>query len=144
MGMQESLRRNEMARVKNISLKLLIVCFMVGFGLFFGMDIANKRLSNSTATSTHSVSPGPTASPAKGKVGQEASTGPMTAATARRQSQAAQLKEQAQAAAQAEQPLIVLQDSFVNRLSNAIGNFFRHLASFLLHAVVAFFKLILG
>jgi hypothetical protein len=134
-----------MARVKNISLKLLIVCFMVGFGLFFGMDIAHKRFSNSTATSIHSVSsPEPTASPAKEKVGQDDSLSPMTAATARRQAQAAQLKEQAQTAAQAEQLSIVLQDSFVNRLSNAIGNFFRHLASFLLHAVVAFFKLILG
>jgi hypothetical protein len=131
-----------MAQVKNISLKLLIVCFMVGFGLFFGMDIAHKRLSNSTTTSTHSVSPEPTASPTKGKVGQEATMGPMTAATARRQAQAASLKEQD--TAQLDQPLIVLQDSFVNRLSNAIGNFFRHLASFLLHAVVAFFKLILG
>jgi hypothetical protein len=138
------LRRNEMAQVKNISLKLLIVCFMVGFGLFFGMDIAHKRLSNpTTTTSTQNVSPEPTASPTKGKLGQETTMGPMTAASARRLVQAARLKEQD--TAQVEQPpLIVLQDSFVNRLSNAIGDFFRHLASFLLHAVVAFFKLILG
>jgi hypothetical protein len=127
--------------VKKITLKLLIVCFMVGFGLFFGMDIAHKRLSNSTTTTTHSVTPEPTASTTKGEVGQDVSLGPMTASTARRQAQAAQIKEQA---AQAEQPLIVLQDSFVNRLSNAIGDFFRHLASFLLNAVVAIFKLILG
>jgi hypothetical protein len=142
MGLKQSLRRNEMVYVKNISLKLLIVCFMVGFGLFFGMDIAHKRLSNTTTISTHSVSPAPTASPTKGKLGQDATIGPMTAATARSLSQAARLKEQE--TAQDEQPLIVLQDSFVNRLSNAIGNFFRHLASFLLHTVVAFFKLILG
>jgi hypothetical protein len=137
------LRRNEMTLVKNLSLKLLVICFMVGFGLFFGMDIAHKRLSNSTTTSTHNITPKPktTPSPTKGKVEDNASSGPMTAATARRQALADQLKEQA---IEDEQPSIVLQDSFVNRLTNAIGDFFRHLASFLLHAVVAFFKLILG
>jgi hypothetical protein len=137
------LRRNEMTCVKNISLKLLVICFMLGFGLFFGMDITHKRFSTSPTTSTQNRThaPAATATPANGKVEENTSLGPMTAATARRQAQAIQLKEQT---VQDEQPSIVLQESFVNRLSNAIGNFFRHLASFLLHAVVAFFKLILG
>ncbi|MEX2461770.1 MAG: hypothetical protein WD469_10840 [Paenibacillaceae bacterium] len=132
--------------MRNISVKLLVVCFMIGFGLFFGMDIVHKRLSNSTTTFIQRETPTPTVSPAKGKVGQEiAVVSPMTAATARRQAQAAQIKEKTeQATDRAGQPVIVLRDSFVNRLSNAIGDFFRHLASFLLHAIVAFFKLILG
>jgi hypothetical protein len=137
------LHRNEMKHLKNMSLKLLVICFMVGFGLFFGMDIAHKRLSSSTTTITHNITPKPKATviPPKEKVEETAALGPMTAATARRQAQAQQLKEQA---VQDDQPSIVLKDSFVNRLSNAIGDFFRHLASFLLHAVVAFFKFILG
>jgi hypothetical protein len=133
-----------MTFVKKISLKLLIICFMVGFGLFFGVDVAQKRLSDSTTSAIHSATPKPASSPQNG--GRDAITtvvtGPMTAATARRHAQQAQMKEQT--AAQAEPPVIVLQDSFVNRLSNNIGDLFRHLASFLLHAVVAFFKLILG
>ncbi|QGQ95699.1 hypothetical protein EHS13_12805 [Paenibacillus psychroresistens] len=132
-----------MKQVKNITLKLLVICFMVGFGLFFGMDIAHKRLSSSTTATTQNITPKPkaTAIPSKDKVEESASLGPMTAATARRQAQSEQLKEQA---VQDDQPSIVLKDSFVNRLTNAIGDFFRHLASFLLHAVVAFFKFILG
>lgn len=131
--------------MKNMSIKLLIVCFMVGFGLFFGMDIVHKRLSNPT-TSMKREAPVPASSPSKDKLGQDTTAiGPMTAATARRQAQAAQMKEQQeQTAQQGMQPLIVLQDSFVNRLSNALGDFFRHLASFFIHAIVAFFKLILG
>jgi hypothetical protein len=45
---------------------------------------------------------------------------------------------------QIDQPAIVLQDSFVNRLSNQIGDIFRRIASVLLHVVVAFFKFVLG
>jgi hypothetical protein len=147
MGLLESLRRNEMMQVKNISLKLLIICFMVGFGLFFGVDVAQKRLSNSTTTAVQIATPKPTLSPANGESAAITAqdtvvTGPMTAATARRHAQSVQVKDQG--AAQAPPPVIVLQDSFVNRLSNQIGDLFRHTASFLLHAVVAFFKLILG
>ena len=140
------MRRNEMTLVKNMSVKLLVVCFMVGLGLFFGMDIVHNRLSNPTTKSTEQVTPAPTAVPSKDKVGQDTTAvGPMTAATARRQAQAAQMKEQqGRTAEQVSQPLIVLQDSFVNRLSNALGNFFRHLASFFIHGIVAFLKLILG
>jgi hypothetical protein len=136
-----------MIHVKNISMKLLIICFMIGFGLFFGVDIAQKRLSNSTTTAIHNATPKPVSSPQNGEgdaitAHDTVVTGPMTAATARRHAQAVQIKEQT--AAQAAPPVIVLQDSFVNRLSNTIGDLFRHLASFLLHAVVAFFKMILS
>jgi hypothetical protein len=44
-----------MIQVKNISTKLLIICFMLGFGLFFGVDVAQKKLSNSTTTAIHIV-----------------------------------------------------------------------------------------
>jgi hypothetical protein len=142
------LPRNEMTLVKNMSVKLLVICFMLGFGLFFGMDIVHKRTSDSAATSIQRETPAPTSAPVKDKVEPNTTViGPMTAANARIQAQAAQMKQQAQqgqTTQQGTQPLIVLEDSFVNRLSNALGDFFRHLASFFIHAIVAFFKLILG
>lgn len=126
--------------MKNITLKLLIICFMIGFGLFFGMDIAHKRMQDSTVNTVSRAGAKPTATPS---ITEPVSTlAPMTAATARRQAQAVRLQQGA--AVQSEEPLIILEDSFVNRLSNAIGEFFRHLATFLVHAVVAFFKFILG
>jgi hypothetical protein len=129
------LPRNEMTQLKNISLKLLIICFMVGFGLFFGLDVAHKRIPALKTASIQNVSP-----PA---IKQEAVLGPMTAATARRQAETAQLQSK-QTTGAIDQPVIVLEDSFVNRLSNKIGDIFRRIASVLLHVVVAFFKFILG
>jgi hypothetical protein len=135
-----------MRRLKKISLKLLIICFMVGFGLFFGLDIAHNRIPSLKTTAVQSVSP--TAAPQKElgvkdiAVQEGVDLGPMTAATAR-QAQAAQVKLQTTVQRE-EQPVIVLQDSFVNRLSNKIGDLFRHLASALLHFIVGFFKMILG
>jgi hypothetical protein len=114
--------------------------------LFFGMDIVHKRTSDSATTSIQHETPAPASAQIKDEVEPNTTAiGPMTAATARRQAQAAQIKEQQeQTTQQGTQPLIVLEDSFVNRLSNALGDFFRHLASFFIHAIVAFFKLILG
>jgi hypothetical protein len=120
---------------------------MVGFGLFFGLDVAHNRLPGLKTAAVQSVSP--TAAPHKELGVKDAAAqvgvdlGPMTAATARSQAQAAQLKLQTTVQGE-EQPVIVLQDSLVNRLSNKIGDMFRHLASALLHIIVGFFKVILG
>jgi hypothetical protein len=136
-----------MRHLKNISLKLLIICFMVGFGLFFGLDVAHNRLPGLKTPAAQSVSP--TAAPLKelgvkvAAVQEGADLGPMTAATARRQAQEAQVKLQTTVQGET-QPVIVLQDSFVNRLSNKLGDLFRGLASALLHMIVGFFKMILG
>jgi hypothetical protein len=134
-----------MTHVKNISFKLLIICFMIGFGLFFGLDVAHKRIPGMQTASIQNVLPA--ASPRNGlgpasAIKQEEIIGPMTAATARRQAETAQL--QSKQTTPIDQPGIVLQDSFVNRLSNTIGDIFRGIASVLLHAVVAFFKFLLG
>jgi hypothetical protein len=140
------LPRNEMRHLKNISFKLLIICFMVGFGLFFGLDVAHKRIPALKTASIQNVLT--TASPRNevdpvSEIKQEDILGTMTAATARRQAEMAQLQSK-QTTQAIVQPAIVLQDSFVNRLTNKIGDILRGIASVLLHVVVAFFKFILG
>jgi hypothetical protein len=138
--------RNEMSVLKNISFKLLIICFMVGFGLFFALDVAHKKIPALNTASNQNIIP--TAVPrneqgSSSAIKQDGVLGPMTAATARRQTATAQLRSK-QPTGVIDQPVIVLQDSFVNRLSNKIGDIFRRIASVLLHVVVGFFKFILG
>jgi hypothetical protein len=135
--------------LKIISLKLLIICFMIGFGIFFAMDVANNGLSKPTITEPQNTEmhPTPTVKPKAVKTAiEQANTtdlGPMTAATARQKAAEAQIK-QAAAAVQEAQPVITLQDSFVNRLTNKIGDVLRRLATAMIDTIVTIFKLILG
>jgi hypothetical protein len=147
MPRQGLLSRNEWTPMINISFKLLIICFMVGFGLFFGLDVAHKRIPGLQTVPVHNTlaTPVPQVEINPASTGEQGSgvIGPMTAATARRQAETAQLQAQ-QTTQTVDQPTIVLQDSFINSLTNHIGDIFRRLASVLLHVVVAFFKFLLG
>jgi flagellar basal body-associated protein FliL len=143
--------------LKIISLKLLIICFMIGFGIFFAMDIVNKGGSKQTAAETssadvqstpvvgpHAVNLAPTQKPkvVKTTAAQGSNLGPMTAATAREKAAEAQLKQAS--TEQEEQPVITLQDSFVNRITNKIGDVLRRLATAIIDTIVTLFKMILG
>jgi hypothetical protein len=122
---------------------------MIGFGIFFAMDVANNGLSKPTITEPQNTEIHPTATvnPKAVKTAIEqantADLGSMTAATARLKAAEAQIK-QAAAPVQEVQPVITLQDSFVNRITNKIGDILRRLATAIIDTIVTLFKMILG
>jgi hypothetical protein len=137
-------------QLKIISLKLLFICFMIGFGIFFAMDVANNGFSKPTITDPQDtdMQPSPTVKPKtlKTAIEQENTSdlGPVTAATARLKAAEAQRKQAAAAQDEQPAPTIVVQDSFVNRLTNKIGDVLRHLATAMIDTIVTLFKIILG
>ncbi|MDB5056214.1 MAG: hypothetical protein JWM44_4264 [Bacilli bacterium] len=135
--------------MKNITLKMLIISFMIGFGIFFGFDIATRGNAHNEVSAVNvSTNTAQNESPVNLVSEPSATIKPMTAATARQQAiiaQAAMIaKEQAKLKQQQAEPDLVLRDSFLNRLSNKIGDVLRRLGSGILHAIVGLFKLILG
>ena len=153
--------------------RMLIICFALGFGLFFALDVATNGMDKTVNGAKDSVSetanPSPVGDAAtQGASGQAAgqrtqpssstdsTTEPMTAANARLQAAIAQVKQlEAEQAKEVEQsqlkqnttqpaPMPIPEDSFVNRLSNKIGDVLRRMALGVIHLFVALFKLVLG
>lgn len=146
--------------MRNFSFKMIVICFVVGFGLFFALDVATNGAGKSSMNDTSSVSAFSASSVGDDSAASTAE--PMNAANARLQAALALVKQLEDEQAKAKQqtiakqqvqstqstnqpnPIPAPQNSFINRLSNKIGDVMQRMAAGVIHVLVALFRLVLG
>lgn len=122
--------------MKAVPGKVLLILFVIGFGIFFGLDTASRGIGRIQGPVP---APGSTAqtSPANGTGPLSPAARPTPAPTP--QVKAVQGKAQPQ---QQQQPVMTVEESFVNHLSNKIGDALRRGAILVIGFLVSIFDAI--
>lgn len=121
--------------MKAVSGKWLLILFVIGFGIFFGLDAASRGIMRIQGP-LPAASPQAASAPAQG-------TGPLSPASRPTPAPSPQVKAKAvQGKAQPQQPVMAVEESSVNHLSNKIGDVLRRGAILIMGFVVSLFDAI--